>query len=393
MTVLVESVQLRNGAVLDDRIVMAPMVTFSGNEDGTITDEQLAYYAERSQVGSMIIAETMYIDEPGLAFKGELGICRDAHMPGLTRLTETIKQHGAKAIAQLHHGGREAGVYFDRGGVPVVPSQMDLPFLDYPVRELSHDEIGEIVRKYGAATRRAIDAGFDGVEIHGANHYLIQQFFSAYSNRRTDEYGGSRDNRMRFALEVAQEVFAVVAQHAPAGFIVGIRISQEEVHGSTVGFDHADNVALIERLNDYAFDYLHISAMGDAVAGYLATPHGLDVTFGELYRQALAPETRLVLCGSILTPADAEHAVRIGDLAAIAREALMEPRFALKLHEGRASEIVSEISPERLDAVVWPEGLRTMIVQGFRKGNQTGHGYNTLVPLPNDESIIQYAKA
>lgn len=389
---LIENVTLRNGAELADRIVMAPMVTFSGNEDGTITDEQLAYYAERSEVGSMIIAETMYIDEPGLAFKGELGICRDEHMPGLRRLTEVITRHGAKAIAQLHHGGREAGVYFDRGGVPVVPSQMEFSFLDYPVRELSVEEIREVVSLYGSATRRAIDAGFDGVEIHGANHYLIQQFFSAYSNQRTDSYGGSLDKRMRFVLEVIEEVFAVVAEHAGPDFIVGIRISQEEIHGPNVGFDYTDNIALIKRLNDYAFDYLHISAMGDAVAGFRAVPEGLPVTFGELYRQALAPEIALMLCGSILTPADAEEAATVGDLAALAREALMEPHFAKKLREGRVDQIVSEISPERLDAVVWPEGLRTMIVKGFRKGNQTEHGYNTLVPLPNDESIIEYVK-
>ncbi|MCL2893744.1 hypothetical protein [Brenneria tiliae] len=387
MKSLVDKVELRNKAILNDRIVMAPMVTFSGNEDGTITDEQLDYYSVRSEVGGMIIAETMYINNEGVAFKGELGICDDRHMPGLKKLTAIIKQNGSKAIAQLHHGGREAGVYFDRGGIPVAPSKIDFPFLDYPVKELSHPEIIEIIKEYGLATKRAIDAGFDGVEIHGANHYLIQQFFSAYSNLRTDEYGGNLEKRARFLIDITKEVISVAKEYARPDFIIGIRISQEEKHGEKVGFDFNDNVKLIHLLNDFRLDYLHISAMGDSQDGYKAKPTDSEKTFGEIYRNVLDHKIKLVLCGCILTESDAQDAISIGDLAGIAREALLEPEFAKKIHEGRSSEIFSEISPERLSIVKWPKGLEYMIIKDLKKGNQTQHGYNTSVPLPNVESI------
>ncbi len=142
---------------------------------------------------------------------------------------------------QIHHGGREARARGAKGHEVLAPSQLDFSFLPYPVREMTHEEIVEIIKDFGRATKRAIDAGFDGVEIHGANHYLIQQFFSAFSNRRQDKWGGSLEKRMTFALEVVKEVKSVIARYAPKDFIIGYRLSPEEIHGTNIGYFYKES--------------------------------------------------------------------------------------------------------------------------------------------------------
>lgn len=145
----------------------------------------------------------------------QLGAYSDEHLDGLRQVAQALKKDGNKAILQIHHGGRAAIGQAVSGQDVVAPSQVDFSFLDYPIRELTADEIDDIIKDFGKATRRAIKAGFDGVEIHGANHYLIQQFFSKLSNFRTDKWGGSLEKRMAFPLAVVAEVMDVVAKEAP----------------------------------------------------------------------------------------------------------------------------------------------------------------------------------
>ncbi|WP_083478740.1 hypothetical protein [Liquorilactobacillus capillatus] len=369
------------------------LLTWSGTDNGDVTQEQLNYYKARSEVGGMIITEATYVDEAGIAFKGEIGASTDKYIPGLTKLANTIKDHGAKAILQLHHGGRQAAIYYDRGGIPIVPSKRDYSFIDYPVREITTEEILRVIKEFGAATIRAIKAGFDGVEIHGANHYLLQQFFSAYSNQRTDWYGGSPVKRMNFILDIVNEVSKVVKEFGNKNFIIGIRISQQEIHGPNFGFGWKENSELIKRLNKTDLDYIHISAMGNAIDGWKATPSDKAENFTELYAKVIDPNIKLIACGNILTVKDANEAIQVADLAAIAREALMEPEFTKKLIENKEDDIVSKISPERLNHLQWPSGLFDVIIQGEGwQGNIPKHGYVTDVPMPGDESVIQYQR-
>ncbi|KRL38189.1 hypothetical protein [Liquorilactobacillus uvarum] len=393
MNKLLDKVTFKHGAVLNNRIVMAPMVTWAGTDDGDVSQEQLDYYKARAEVGGMIITEATYVDEAGIAFKGEIGVSNDKYLSGLAKLANTIKSHGAKAILQLHHGGRQAAIYYDRGGIPVVPSKKDYPFIDYPVREITQEEILRVIKEFGDATIRAIKAGFDGVEIHGANHYLLQQFFSAYSNERTDWYGGSLVNRMNFMLDIINEVSKVTKEFGKKGFIIGLRISQQEIHGTNFGFGWKENSELIKRLNKTDLDYVHISAMGNAVDGWKAKPSDREENFTELYAKVIDPSIKLIACGNILTVKDADEAIQVADLAALAREALMEPEFAKKLLENKNDKIVSEISPERLKNLKWPSGLFDVIIKGEGwQGDIPKHGYVTDVPMPGDESVIQYQR-
>lgn len=392
MNKLTDKVTLRHGAELNDRVVMAPMVTWGGTDTGEVTEEQLEYYARRSQVAGMIITEATYVDPEGIAFKGELGISNDRYLPGLKQLAQTIKSHGSKAIMQLHHGGREAGVYYDRGGIPVVPSQMDFPFINYPVRQLTKEQIQTIINEFAAATKRSIDAGFDGVEIHGANHYLLQQFFSAYSNQRQDEYGGTLRKRMEFELEIIDRVLEVAKKYAKQDFIIGIRISPDEIHGKNVGFTYKENQAFIKELNKKDLDYVHVA--GNFVKGFKYVPEGASQDITTLYKTVLNPAIKLIGCGSVFNAQDAEKAVQEADLIAIAREALIEPDFAKKIHAGHADEIISEVSPAILPDLKWTKTLTNIIVKGEGvTGKQAKHGYVQALPLPNDDSIKQYQGA
>lgn len=391
MANLTDQVTLRHGAVLNDRMVMAPMVTLSGSETGEVTTEQFAYFKRRSQVAGMIIVEATYIDPSGLTFKGHLGMSNDRYLPGMKKLAATIKQDGAKAILQLHHGGREAGVYYDHGGIPLAPSDLDYQHnphssINYPVREMTIEEIHRIVEEYGAATKRAIAAGFDGVEIHGANHYLLQQFFSQNTNHRSDEYGGDLAGRMKLDLEIVDEVTRVASELGPQNFIVGIRISPNEIHGSNIGFDYQENQALIKELNTKDIDYVHISGLTANSMDFRNYPAGQNQTYTQLYKDVLDPQIKLITCGGVLSVDDANEAASQADLVGIAREALIEPDFAKKLHAGHADQIVTAIDPATFGDLKWPSGLIDIYINGVT--NEVGqHGYFGPQPINNIEAV------
>jgi 2,4-dienoyl-CoA reductase-like NADH-dependent reductase (Old Yellow Enzyme family) len=220
---------------------------------------------------------------------------------------------------------------------------MDFPWISYPVHELTDQEVRDVIHDFGTAAKRAIDCGFDGIEIHGANHYLIQQFFSAYSNRRTDHWGGSLEKRMNFPLAVTEEVMRVVKEYAPKDFIVGYRISPEEVH-ETVGYTWHESTQLIKALIDrFDLDYIHLS-----LPAYNAKPQDSDKTFAELFQPAIGSQAKEIIVGNVMSEADAKDALKLTDLVAMARATLIDPQIGLKISEGRGDEIVHQISPEQV---------------------------------------------
>ena len=242
MANLNEPLTFKHGAVLKNRFVQPPMLTNSG-KDGFATDDTINYYAAHSKAGSMIITEYMYVSEtggPALSCQRgneQLAVYDDKFIPQLTKVAQAMKKDGNKAIMQIANTGREAAGRVALSEKPVyAPTAMDFPFLPYKVHEFNNEQIEQMVQDFAEATKRAIKAGFDGVEIHGANHYLIQQFFSAYSNKRTDHWGGSLAKRMNFPLAVVKAVTDVVKKDAPADFIVGYRISPEEINPGSVGY-------------------------------------------------------------------------------------------------------------------------------------------------------------
>lgn len=232
---------------------------------------------------------------------------------------------------------------------------------------LSDEQIREIIDGFGAATKRAIDAGFDGVEIHGANHYLIQQFVSAYSNRRNDNWGGSVEKRMNFPIAVTKAVVDTVKKYAPEDFIIGYRISPEEIHGKNVGYTWHESTQLIDKLTkDFDLDYVHLSMPqfnakpGDAML--LDTGNADDnfkdsaKTLAELFHPYLNGAKEIIV-GSIQSKADAEAALSLADLVAVGRGNIIDPLFAEKVLSGHDDEIVHEITLDQVKKSHMTQGL------------------------------------
>lgn len=364
---------LTNGATLDCRIAMAPMVAQGSNPDGTVSENDLKFYRERSKVAGMIITGAATVSERGKGFDNQLSISDDRYLAGLKELAKALKKDGNKAIIQLYHGGREAKSGYENFGEVVAPSAVDFPFLPYVPRALTEEEIQAIVADFGAAAKRGIEAGFDGVEIHGANHYLLQQFFSAYSNRRDDFWGSELECRMNFPLAVVKEVKRVVQEFAKPDFIVGYRFSPEEVHGDVVGYTIEDSLQLIDKIADNKLDYIHVSLF----TKYDDKPAGGDKTFAELTKEVVGNRAAVVIVSTIFSADDALEALKIADIAAIGRESLLEPKFAEKIAAGKADTIVSTLKPDRVEGLQFPEKLKEWFLE---EGS-------ALPPLPGDEYL------
>ena len=212
---------------LKNRVVMPPIATYRSTEDGKVTDEMLAYYGERAKHGhiGLIVTEHSYITLQGKAKARQMSISSDEDVDGLRKLTEAIHQKGTKAFAQLNHAGSAA--MSESSGMPAVaPSAVKLPVTpplggkELP-QELTAREIDTIVREFSDAALRAKAAGYDGVEIHSAHGYLLNQFYSPLTNKRSDEYGGALENRLRFLLETVLAVREVVGSEYPISVRLG----------------------------------------------------------------------------------------------------------------------------------------------------------------------------
>ena len=221
MALLLEALQVGTLS-LTNRLIMPPMATSKAESDGKVSQAILDYYAEKSKGGylSLIIIEHSFIRQQGKAHKGQLSIAEDSLIVELKKLAEVIHHNGSKCVMQINHAG-SAAVEEVTGTIVVGPSAVTSPSkmsrtteLTFP-KELSKEEIASIVTDFAKAALRVKEAGFDGVEIHSAHGYLLSQFLSPLSNQRTDEYGGSLKNRIRFHLEVIKAVRDAVGDDFP----------------------------------------------------------------------------------------------------------------------------------------------------------------------------------
>jgi 2,4-dienoyl-CoA reductase (NADPH2) len=191
-----------NGLTLRNRVVMAPMTTWSANPDGTISEQELAYYRARAQGVGLVLTGCTHVQPSGIGFTDEFAAYDDRFIPSLRKLAQAAKSGGAPAVLQIFHAGNKAVPSLIPKGELVSASSLAAPkgpFNDGKLasRALSHEEVLAVIRDFGEASR-AIEAGFDGVELHGAHGFLIQNFLSPLFNQRTDSWGGSLESRMRF---------------------------------------------------------------------------------------------------------------------------------------------------------------------------------------------------
>jgi len=198
-----------------NRIVMPPMVRNYATTDGIATRQQIDHYAARARGGvGLVIVEATFVHPAGKGWHQGLGIHDDKCIPGLSSLAEAVKEWGSKIAIQLHHAGRQTATSIT--GMPIVaPSAIPCPVMGGLPRELTTEEVAELVEAFAQAAGRAKQAGFDAVEMHGAHGYLVSQFLSPNTNRRTDKYGGDINGRMTFALEIVQRARKLVGNDFP----------------------------------------------------------------------------------------------------------------------------------------------------------------------------------
>jgi NADPH2 dehydrogenase len=309
------------GLTLKNRVMMSPMCQYSTKEDGKITDWHYVHYTSRAVGGvGFIVMESSAVEPRGRITMHDVGIWSDDHIEGLKSIVDACKQYGVKMGIQLGHAGTKA----DTDEPNVAPSAFTL-FDRYGMpTELTKAEIADIVRKFADATVRALKAGFDTVELHGAHGYLINQFLSPITNKRTDEYGGSLENRVRFALEVIRAVKAVLPEEAP----LLMRVSAVEY--SDEGYSMEEMIEMVKLFKAEGVDMVDVSSGGNVPHGPAEVFPGYQLQYADAIRNGADIPT--IAVGMLDHPALMEEAVRTGraDVIAVARGLLRDPYLAKK---------------------------------------------------------------
>ncbi|TDO82800.1 2,4-dienoyl-CoA reductase-like NADH-dependent reductase (Old Yellow Enzyme family) [Flavobacterium chryseum] len=333
-----------NGINLRNRIVMSPMTTWSSNEDFTISDEEVEYYKKRVKGVGLVITGCTHVMANGIGFTHEFAGYDDTFLPSLKKLADAAKSGGAPAILQMFHAGNKAipGLIPDgevvsasavSSGSIVLFEKENLP------KELSENEILEIIKAFGETTRRAIEAGFDGVEIHGAHGFLLQNFISPFFNNRNDQWGGSLENRLRLSLEILREVKNIVSKYADRPFLIGYRISPEEFPQQSYGLP--DTFVLIDKLIEEKIDYLHFSLL-DAVNQIPIESEFSKEPISVVLNNYVNNKVPVLVAGGITTPAMADKVVDYGvSMVAIGRTLIVNPDWVELTQNGEEDKITS----------------------------------------------------
>lgn len=331
--------QLKIGSVLlKNRIIMPAMGTALANVSGEVTRQMIDYYEERAMGGAGgIIVEIACVDSPvGKASLTQVCIDKPQYLAGLKELSEAIQAHGCKAFIQLHHAGRQTSQLVTDGVQPVAPSPIACRFMKVEPRELESKEISIIRNKFIMAASMAKQAGFDGVEIHAAHGYLLSQFLSPYSNHRTDEYGGTTENRVRLVAEIISGIKRLMPN-----LLVIVRFNVNDF--TMEGIDLTEGIEIARYLEKAGADVLNVSC-GIYESGHTSIEPGF---FDEAWRIEMVAQVKKavnvpIIAGGVLRhPEKAEEilANRQADLVWIGRGMLADPAWALKAISGQTDKI------------------------------------------------------
>ncbi|MGD8305629.1 MAG: NADH-dependent flavin oxidoreductase [Ignavibacteria bacterium] len=330
-----------------NRLVMAPMTTISGDEDGSFSSEEIKYLSQRAEDGiGIIISPACYCHKSGHAFERQVGCDRDDLLGSLSKTAEAINRHGAASFLQIHHGGNAAKEKFT-GQKPLAPSACinragtsELP------REITEDEIRMIIDSFAQAAGRAKKAGFTGIELHGANTYLFQQFFSPFTNKRSDKWGGDInipgkerfENRARFACEVVKAARSEVGEYYPISY----RISPEEAEPD--GYSVNDTIEFLNTIVPLGIDIIHVSSWDYHKS--LRNDIPLETNPTKLIKKAF-PNIPVIGVGGIMLPDQAVQVLNDGiDLVALGKVLMLEKDWVKKVKSGDITSIRTKINSE-----------------------------------------------
>ncbi|PAE06431.1 NADH:flavin oxidoreductase [Terribacillus saccharophilus] len=325
-----------------NRVSVAPMTRISATSEGIVTDRMVSYYTSFAKGGfGLIITEGTYIDDKNSqTYYDQPGIAYDEQAEAWKKVADSVHQEGTKIFMQLQHTGplSQGNRFTDETVAPsaVQPKGEQLTFYlgEGPFampREVTKEEISDIIKSFVSAAQRAKSAGFDGVEIHGANGYLLDAFLTEHTNQRTDEYGGSTENRVRLLVKVAKAVREAVGQD----FTVGIRISQSKVNDYTYKWSGKEEDAKIifGQLGQAGLDYIHVTEFDALQPAFDAS----DVTLVELAKQYGG--LTVIANGQLEDVSRAKNIIEKGaDVVALGKGALANHDWIKKIENGEALE-------------------------------------------------------
>lgn len=330
--IMIGSMKVKN------RLVVPPMGTNYANSDSTVSEQLIAYHTENAKGGfGLITIEVTAVAPTGKAIINEPGLWCDEQIEGYRRLADAIHENGAKMSVQLHHAGRQTMSALIDGKQPVAPSPLACPFCQEVPHELTTEEVYEMIDNFVEAAVRAKKAGADAVEVHGAHGYLIAEFMSSYSNRRTDEFGGSLYNRTRFPRMIVEGIRRRLGNDFPIIF----RMSGEEktVGGRAI----AETRAIARMMEEAGVNALHIAggAYGSLewIWGASDSPLAYMANFAEEVKKSVS--IPVIGVGRINDPYIAEELVASGrlDMVSIGRQSIADPHFPNKILTGDVDDI------------------------------------------------------
>ena len=364
---LFEKITLNNGTVVPNHLAIAPLTLFSSNPDGTINDEEREYLKLRATNIGLYILGAQVVSKEGITAINFPGTFCDKDLPSIKERADIVKSQGALAINQIHHGGALALKQYS-GMTPVVPSK-DIAVeeakkrgADTDMHELTDNEINEIIEKFANATELSIKAGYDGVEIHGANNFLIQQFYSPHTNKRKDNWGGSDEKRMNFALKIVDAVCKIREKHNCPKFIIGYRLSPEEPYED--GITMTETLKLIKALVQKPIQYIHISQKD--YFKKTRRGEGIGIERLKLIHDITKDKVALIGVGGLKSEKNIYDAFKTGfsEFIAVGVASMLNPDFAILLKEGKGDKINLELDPQHPELYKMPKHLWEMCLEG-----------------------------
>ena len=368
---LFEKYKLNNNIEVPGRLAVAPLSLYGSDPSGHLLDEERQYLAKRATGIGLYILGAAAVSLEGIGIMGQPRTLSENDIPSLAERAKIVKDQGALAICQIVHGGLFGNRQYS-GKTPLSPSaevgnkdleKMGLLNDDTRNQELTNEDILRIIKDFAHATELSIKAGYDGIEIHAANNFLIQQFYSGYYNKRKDEWGGSLEKRMRFPLEVVDACCKIRDKYNKPEFIIGYRLSPEEPFED--GITMTETLALVRELVKRPIQYIHVSQKNyfqDARRG-----QGAGTPRLKLIHDEIKGKMALIGVGGLFTEKDINKALNSGytEFIGVGRASMVNRDLATLLKEGKGDKINVTVDDKHPEDYCFTKGIWAMIHQGM----------------------------
>ena len=367
---LFEKYTLNNKVEVPGLLAVAPLTLFGSNQDGSVSEEEREYLKLRAtNIGLYILGATA-VSQEGIKFFTQPRALSDKDIPANEERVKIIKAQGALAINQIHHGG----CYADKkiSGVPVMAVSAEVANKELEAQgklndenktiELTDQDIKRIINDFARATEISIKAGYDGIEIHGANNFILQQFYSGYYNKRTDDWGGSLEKRMRFPLEVVDACCKIRDKYKKPEFIIGYRLSPEEPFEN--GITMTETMALVKALAKKPIQFIHVSERN--YYQEVRRGEGVGQPRLKLIHDELKGKMALIGVGGLYTDKDFNKALNSGysDFIGTGRASMLNKDLGILLKEGKGDKLNLVLEPDHPEKYSIPKLLWNWCVKG-----------------------------